>query len=384
MNATPASDVWPAAFHYREGQTVLRRRAVSAPNGTIPEFLRTEFSFGIPTNVLVYEFAGHQGPATPLHFHVAMGCELAVAERMDLHLIWDYGRRKLFVKPLPRYILDEATWNVHLKCPAGCDCANKQRSPFRVLFSGQRPPGPDMCKRDLREVALGYLYTYACLVASESDFHIANEKRLLPRKLQLDGDDKPLAWAQWKTFVSQILDAHDRRIVHPRFYYGELRLSRSGIFFGFVSNTAFKPYSHGWRAYRGLYHWMAATAVFVALVLTAMQVGLVTNQLKDNQDFHNAAYGFTLFSIFGPLAFLIVVWNMVYLNTIWELLWTCVRFLVFLRDRRAGAKSTAAAVHMDDSAPPPPEPKAPAAALTSGLSVAEGHLPTASDAGQMV
>ena len=39
-----------------------------------------------------------------------------------------------------------------------------------------------MCRAITRKVVLGFLYTYACLISSESDFHIASETRLLPRK----------------------------------------------------------------------------------------------------------------------------------------------------------------------------------------------------------
>ncbi len=116
------------------------------------------------------------------------------------------------------------------------------------LFSSLRSSGSE-CKKTLREVALGYLHTHACLVASESDFHIAIEKRLLPYRLRPDGEYKPLAWTRWKTLVSQILDAHDPDMVHARFHYAELPLSRSrGLMhvlnFGFVSKDAVKPYSY--------------------------------------------------------------------------------------------------------------------------------------------
>lgn len=56
-------------------------------------------------------------------------------------------------------------------------------------------PGPPVneklsCRGGPGGVALGFLYTYACLVASESDFFVANQKRLLPRYV----DDAPIAW----------------------------------------------------------------------------------------------------------------------------------------------------------------------------------------------
>jgi hypothetical protein len=43
------------------------------------------------------------------------------------------------------------------------------------------------------------------------------------------------------------------------------------------------------------------TIVFAALVLTAMLVGLATEQLKDNTNFQRASYGFTILAILGIL-----------------------------------------------------------------------------------
>ncbi|KAI1734013.1 hypothetical protein F4680DRAFT_439758 [Xylaria scruposa] len=46
---------------------------------------------------------------------------------------------------------------------------------------------------------------------------------------------------------------------------------------------------------------MATATVFIALVLTAMQVGLATEQLRGNAAFQQASYGFTIFDIVGPM-----------------------------------------------------------------------------------
>jgi hypothetical protein len=55
---------------------------------------------------------------------------------------------------------------------------------------------------------------------------------------------------------------------------------------------------------------MAATAVFVVLVLTAMQVGLATERLQSNAAFQQASYGFAIFAILGPMcAFGLVALN---------------------------------------------------------------------------
>ena len=47
--------------------------------------------------------------------------------------------------------------------------------------------------------------------------------------------------------------------------------------------------------------WLAMTTIYIALVLTAMQVGLATNQLKADALYMTAAYGFSVFAILGVL-----------------------------------------------------------------------------------
>ncbi|KAL6409918.1 hypothetical protein AUP68_06321 [Ilyonectria robusta] len=60
-----------------------------------------------------------------------------------------------------------------------------------------------------------------------------------------------------------------------------------------------------WNQYRAFFWdhfaWLAGTTVYLVVVLTAMQVGLATESLGDNDAFQSASYGFTIFSILGPL-----------------------------------------------------------------------------------
>ncbi|KAK3363904.1 hypothetical protein B0T25DRAFT_576367 [Lasiosphaeria hispida] len=149
------TDGLPATYRYYEAP---RKRVVCNPADDIPAFLRRELSLGGLAHMLKHLwFAGAELPATLLQVHVAMGRDITIADQMDLHLLWANNGR-LFVKPVPRFLLD---------------------------------PAFDTCRLIPRRVTLGFLYTYACLISSESDFHIANEKRLLPRK----EDDTPIKWA---------------------------------------------------------------------------------------------------------------------------------------------------------------------------------------------
>jgi len=60
-----------------------------------------------------------------------------------------------------------------------------------------------------------------------------------------------------------------------------------------------------WHQYGSFLHdnfaVLASSIVYIAVVLTAMQVGLATEKLQNNEAFQLASYGFTVFSIIGPL-----------------------------------------------------------------------------------
>ncbi|KAK4096673.1 hypothetical protein N658DRAFT_335656 [Parathielavia hyrcaniae] len=286
------TDALPATYHYYEA---AGRRAVGNPAEDIPAFLRRELSLGDLAAMMRHLwFAGAKRPAMPLHSHVAMGREITVTERMDLHLLWD-NKGKLFIKPVPRFLLDPAFCRSNLQCTDACACHS---------------PPAETCRGIPRRVALGFLYTYACLVSSESDFYVANEKRLLP----CTENDKPLEWADWKILARELLRMYEREpnIIHPRFLRAELRLSRINIIHRFTSLPLFNPYLRGRHNYGSLFRdnltWLTGATVFVALVLTAMQVGLATERLQGNATFQQASYGFTIFAILGPLcAFGLVV-----------------------------------------------------------------------------
>lgn len=60
----------------------------------------------------------------------------------------------------------------------------------------------------------------------------------------------------------------------------------------------------------------------MTVVLTVMQVGLVTGQLKNDERFNRALYGFTVFSILSPLIGVVFAASMVLVLSIFNLLHT--------------------------------------------------------------
>lgn len=219
-------------------------------------------------------------PPRPLHYQLLMRREIIIAERMDMHLVWTTGR--LFLKPLPRYLLEPQFWSEYLACVHGCDCEASSA-------------GAKECQlQRLRRRALGFVFSYAALISFESDFQIAKEKRLIPSEVQ---------WAAWRLLIQELdLETMYARI-DKRFHYGELRLSRLNFIYA-VSRTPFHGYLPRWSRYsmfvRDNFAFLAASTVYVAITLTAMQVGLATDALVHNSSFQSASYGMSVFSILGP------------------------------------------------------------------------------------
>ena len=338
--------------------------SVEAPSDHPHEFLLKELSLGKLEMVLnCLGFAGSKHPAGPLHYQISIGRNIVITERMDLHLLWANDGR-IFIKPLPRFLLDSGFWTRYLTCQPNCGChapptsdtpsasgpvlqieadtgkagegsssgANGVTEKKPASKNRKKAPQPQCTQKKLRKIALGFMYTYACLISYESDFAIAKKQRLLPRM----ADDSMPHWEDWKKLVQEILASYDQDKVHQRFHRGELRLSRLNTIHRFTQLPPFDPYFRGWRHYGDLFQdnltWLATAVVFIALVLTAMQVGLATDQLKANNSFMAASYGFTVFAILGPLC----VFGLVLLAALYNLL-KDLPYLLGLKSKRSKA-----------------------------------------------
>ncbi|RFU79545.1 subtilisin-like serine protease [Trichoderma arundinaceum] len=288
-NGIDRQDLLPATYHYHQSNGYRKRRCVGDPSNDVAHFLSSELSLkGVEGMLKHLWFAGAKRPATQLHYHVALGREVAVTDRMDLHLMWN-ANGKIFIKPIPRYLLSTRFWADNLLCSEHCPC----------LYD----PTTACNKSHERRIARGFLYTYVCLISSDSDFQIATEKHLLPR----GPGQKPMSWQTWKTLARSIIRNHDPNQMHPRFRHGELRLSRINAINRFIHLSPFEAYFNSWNDYSSFFrdnlHWIAASTVWLVLVLTAMQVGLAAEPLQDNERFKKATYVFTLIAILGPVVF---------------------------------------------------------------------------------
>lgn len=218
---------------------------------------------------------GRKGHPRPLHRSRMLHRRIVVTEQADLHLTW-LGN-ELFLKPLPRYLLDVNFWDNHLYA-------------HEPLYGN----------------ALGLLRSYVVLVASRSDLDIAVEAHLLP---------ETTTWAEWTTLSAQIFDFCESRrdlmdTLPVRFRYGELRLQRLNIIYRLA------PELYGRFVYTGFYlgyteygtfftrniSWMLTVLLLITTLLSALQVGLASPQSQDHPTFASVSWVFSIISILAPIA----------------------------------------------------------------------------------
>ncbi|KAI5859497.1 hypothetical protein GGS23DRAFT_600419 [Durotheca rogersii] len=206
-------------------------------------------------------------PSCTRNHQILISRDITVTENPELHLVW--AKNRIFLKPIPPYLLDPNFWAAHI-----------------------------VRDRKLAECARGFLFSYTALVAYPSDFAIAREKGLLPEEV---------TWAAWQEFVGEMLQGHCYASINPRYWYGELRLSRLNLVYRLGMGSALRGYSRvaAHMVYADLlrdnFAALATVLGYVVIVLTAMQVGLGVERLQADEAFQNASYGFTVFSIIAPL-----------------------------------------------------------------------------------
>ncbi|KAF6806868.1 hypothetical protein CPLU01_15856, partial [Colletotrichum plurivorum] len=82
---------------------------------------------------------GRPMPPRPLHQQRLLNREITITEKMDLHLVWTTDR--IFIKPLPRFLLEPRFWAGFLRCHAVpvcngdlCSCGGRRKRALGFLF----------------------------------------------------------------------------------------------------------------------------------------------------------------------------------------------------------------------------------------------------------
>lgn len=202
---------------------------------------------------------------SPLHELVLKGRNIVITENPELHLTWSNNR--VFLKPIPRYMLSHAFWTAYLI--PGTDSSKKLDDQLTV--------------NALVKAALGFMRTYYYLIRHESDLRIAKESHLL----SFDEDD--ITIESFYGFISGFGNVQDRE-VSPRYTsYGTLGLSRLN-FWAKIFLHRFQFYQVD-RQYSDYFARFYAPILFVFGILTvalsAMQVSL---QAEDVQHIGNTKW----------------------------------------------------------------------------------------------
>ncbi|KAI8310792.1 hypothetical protein K4K59_007916 [Colletotrichum sp. SAR11_240] len=286
---TPARASPPGAFgDLLPATSRAQHDHITVPRADDPEFLGRELFVRRLNDVQdLLWICGRPMPPRPLHYQLLTSREIHVTENPELHLVW--AKNRIFVKPIPRWLLDPDFWAAHLLVTTTTDDGTSSSDGKRH----QSDP-----RKELVACALGFLFSYTALVAYESNFRIAVEKGLMPPQV---------SWDRWRALSAQIVQHHCYASVNPRYWYGELRLSRLNKIYrvrlGYLLRGYSKVASHA--VYEDLlrdnFAALAAVLGYVVIVLTAMQVGLATDQLVGDKLFQSVSYGFTVFSILAPL-----------------------------------------------------------------------------------
>ncbi|KAJ7787385.1 hypothetical protein B0H13DRAFT_2395223 [Mycena leptocephala] len=133
----------------------------------------------------------------PIHEQLVLGRTIVVTEDARLHLLWYHDR--VFLKPLPPYLLSAAFWDVHLIPPRST--AHSSLPVDHIAF---------------HHAAAGLIRSYAHLVHSDLDFRLAVQHGLLPASVPADS---------FARFIARFSGLPDNAVA-PRFRFGEMRLSR--------------------------------------------------------------------------------------------------------------------------------------------------------------
>ena len=220
-----------------------------------------------------------------LTHQIVRGRRIVVTDKPELHLVWIHDR--VFIKPLPEYMLSQAFWEYPFYRPNGIfNCAQQAAA--------------------VRQAALGFLRTYAYLIQHKSDFELAtrNEHRLLCNKIRFSSLICLLETVKYRT---------PDDMVSPRWRYGELRLSRLNFWSRLLLRHHTFAKVHGQYSEYVAQFYAPLLFLFgvLSVVLSAMQVGLnVSGTIAGQEYVLNMA---RLSTVFVPLSLAIVALAMVWL-----------------------------------------------------------------------
>jgi len=223
-------------------------------------------------------WAGRPVPARPLHRQRMLGREIVCTQKADFHLLW--SEERIFIKPLPLYLLDHQFWTQHI--------------------------GDD---NSLHEAASGFVLSYVWLLRHETDLAVAQECHLIP---------SIMSWPRWRKFVSSLAlgtNLNKTSAINQRYTYGELRIRRLNQIWRFITARGMWDivwgYSSGYSSYSTFFThnfaWMVILFGFGSTLLSALQVGAGVDRLQNSSRFQDLSYAITIVALVLLLAIALIV-----------------------------------------------------------------------------
>jgi hypothetical protein len=180
-------------------------------------------------------YAGRKGNISPLHHQKVIRRDIVLTERARLHLVW--FDKTIYIKRLDDELL---SWEYFSKI--GCN------------------------NEVVHRAASGFLLSYTHLIEYPSDLEIAKTHGLV---------NNNIGWKEWHAFRTSVLHhLADRRNIHDRYEYGELRLGRLDQIYrmkllGLSYFNVHRDYS---SYFGGNYMTLVTVFALVSVALSAMQV----------------------------------------------------------------------------------------------------------------
>lgn len=252
---------------------------------------------------------------SPLHRQLVKKRKIVVTEDPKLHLTWLYDR--VFIKPLPAYLLSYDFWIMHLAAE----------------------PKSNTQQQLLRRAALGYLRTYFFLIQHPSDFRIAQQEDLglVPKVIE---------WNAFCDFSTSFNKIHDSEVTE-RYHYGEIRLTRLNFYA--------KILLHRWHFHRVEPQYAQYFARFYgpilfafgafSVLLSAMQVEIAVEQLGPGQiwpSFKAASRGFSVMTLVALLCLILTLICLLLLKVTKEWMYALRDRFWYKRDTTQATKNFAA------------------------------------------
>jgi hypothetical protein len=208
------------------------------------------------------------GAPRSLYYQKFLRRSIVIAEELDLHLVW--AKSRIFVKPLPDFLLNYDFWETYISC-----------------------------EPQLHRAACGLLYSYCGLIRFDHDLQLAKECDLV------NGNLDYRAWTEFVRTVLPNLNPENPDIMDKRFQYGELRLNRlDSIYrytpYKFSISSIFRGFPHALTEthvpYMDQYNNAVSAFGVIVIILSAFNLSLASRS-NPAADLQQAAYGFAIFAM---------------------------------------------------------------------------------------